>query len=120
MSRIIAYKEGRYSQIKLDSGERILLSVAQSGIVIFKLRFLGLVHGPKIAEWSPKDLARFMLLFGGAPLNQTPFKYTVEKLASFESIESLRQFLKKEPSAFDLARQEYVIKQMRDGMANKQ
>ncbi|MCK4814192.1 hypothetical protein KA005_00355 [bacterium] len=120
MSRIIAYKEGRYSQIKLDSGERILLSVAQSGIVIFKLRFLGLVHGPKIAEWSPKDLARFMLLFGGAPLNQTPFKYTVEKLASFESIESLRQFLKKEPSACHLARQEYVIKQMRDGMANKQ
>jgi hypothetical protein len=119
MSRIITYKEGRYSQIKLDSGERIMLSVAQSGIVIFKLRFFGLVPGPKIAEWLPEDLARFMLLFGGAPLSQTPFNYTVEKLSSFESIESLLQFLKKEPSAFDLARQEHIIKQMRDDMANK-
>lgn len=119
MSCIITYKEGRYSQIKLDSGERILLSVAQPGIVIFKLRFWGLVPGLKIAEWSPADLARFVLLFGGAPQNQTPFKYVVERLSSFESIASLRQFLKKEPSAFDLARQEHTIKQMRDGMENE-
>ena len=120
MSRIITYEEGRYSQIKLDSGERILLSVAQPGIVIFKLRFFGLVPGPKIAEWSPQDAARFMLLFGGASLNQTPFKYTVEKLASFGSIESLRQFLTKEPSRIDLARQENVIKRVRNGVTNEQ
>jgi hypothetical protein len=32
--RIITYKEGCYSQIKLTSGERAMLSVAQTGIVI--------------------------------------------------------------------------------------
>lgn len=119
MSQIITYKEGCYSQIKLDSGERILLSISHTGTTIFKLRFWGLFPVEKIAEWAPSDLARFMLLFGGAPQNQTPFNYTVEKLASFNSIKSLRQYLNKEPSTFDLARQEYVIEQMRDNVGRK-
>ena len=115
MSKIITYKEGRFSQIKLDSGERIMLSVAQNGIVIFKMRFFGVVPGPKIAEWSPQDLSRFMLLFGGASLNQTPFNYTVEKLSSFDSIQSLNAFLAQEPNPFELARQERVLKEVCGG-----
>lgn len=93
MADIVTYKEGRYSQIKLDSGERILLSVAQSGIVIFKLRLLGLAPGPKIAEWLPQDLDRFLDLFGGAPADQNPFRFTVDKLATFGSIKEIRAFL---------------------------
>jgi hypothetical protein len=113
MSKIITYKEGAYSQIKLDSGERILLSVAQTGIVIFKMRFFGVIPGPKLAEWPPDLLSRFMLLFGGAPLNQTPFNYTVEKLTSFDSIKSLSAFLAREPNPFELARQERALKEIR-------
>ena len=120
MSRIITYKEGCYSQIKLSSGERIMLSVAQTGIVILKMRFLGVVLGSKIAEWLPHDLGRFMLLFGGAPLNQTPFRFTVEKLASFDSIEQLREFLTKGTCPFELARQENIIKQVRDFTTKEQ
>lgn len=120
MSRIITYKEGCYSQIKLTSGERIMLSVAQSGIVIFKMRFLGVIPGPKIVEWLPNDLGRFMLLFGGASPNQTPFKFTVEKLCSFDSIKQLREFLTKEPCPFELARQENIIKQVRDFTTKEQ
>lgn len=113
MAKIITYKEGCFSQIKLDSGERIMLSVAQTGIAIFKMRFFGAVPGRKLGEWSPQDLSRFMLLFGRAPLNQTPFNYTVEKLSSFDSIKSLSAFLAQEPNPFELARQERALKEIR-------
>ena len=112
MSKVITYEEGSFSQIKLDSGERIMLSVAQTGMVIFKMRFFGLVPGPKIAEWSTQDLSRFMLLFGGAPQNQTPFKNTVDKLSSFDSIQSLRAFLNQDSNPFELAYQRRVQKEV--------
>lgn len=94
MSRIITYKEGCYSQIKLTSGERIMLSCAEMGATIFKMRFFGLVPDSKIGEWKQDDVARFMLLFGGGSPNQTPFKRTVDKLTSFDSIEQLNDFLR--------------------------
>lgn len=97
MSKVITYKEGCYSQIKLTSGERIMLSIARTGIVIFKMRFFGVYPGPKIAEWLPHDLHRFRELFGGGSLNPTPLKLAVEKLISFDSISELREFLNKEP-----------------------
>ena len=120
MSKVITYQEGSYSQIKLDSGERILISVASAGIIIFKMRFLGVVPGPKIAEWLPQDLSRFMMLFGGAPLNQTPFAYTVEKLCSFGSIQSLRTFLAQAPNPFELAHQEKALKEVRGALTKEQ
>lgn len=97
MSCIITYKEGFFSQIKLTSGERIMLSCAEGGATIFKMRFFGLVRDSKIAEWKLKDLSRFMFRFGGAPPNQTPFNFTVQKLTSFDSIEQLRKFVTQEP-----------------------
>ena len=50
MGTIITYKEGQYSMMKLDSGERVMLSIAQSGIVIYKMKFFGMTPGPKSAE----------------------------------------------------------------------
>lgn len=106
-SEVITYKEGCYSQIKLASGERIMLSITQNEIVIFKMRFLGVVPGPKIAEWSKssEDFARFLILFGGAPQNQSPFRFIVEKLVSFDSIAQLHGFLTKELDPFEVAYQ---------------
>ena len=108
MSRTITYKEGCYSQIKLTSGERIMLSCAEGGATIFKMRFFGLLPASKIAEWKLKDLSRFMFLFGGAPPNQTPFNFTVQKLTSFDSIQQLHKFVMQEPGIFDIARQEHL------------
>ena len=93
MSQIITYQEGCYAQIRLTSGERIMLSCAEMGVTIFKMRCFGLIPGPKIAEWKMNDLERFMVLFGGAPASQTPFNYTVQKLAAFDSIEELREYV---------------------------
>lgn len=98
MSQVITYKEGCYSQIKLTSGERIMLSIARTGIVIFKMRFFGVVPGPKIAEWLPHNLHGFRERFGGGPWNPTPLKLAVEKLTSFDSIAQLREFLTKDLS----------------------
>lgn len=120
MSRIITYKEGCYSQIKLTSGERIMLSCAEMGATIFKMRFFGLVPDSKIGEWKQADVARFMFLFGGASPNQTPFRFTVEKLCSFDSIEQLREFVTREPGIsgiFDMARQEHLSKRMSEAEA---
>ena len=117
MSQIITYKEGCYSQIKLTSGERIMLSCTEGGVTILKMRFFGVVPAFKIAEWKLKDLSRFMFLFGGAPPNQTPFNFTVQKLTSFKSIEQLRKFVKQEPGIFDIARQEHLTKRMHEAEA---
>jgi hypothetical protein len=112
MSQIITYKEGCYSQIKLTSGERIMLSCAEDGVTIFKMCFFGVIPGSKIAEWKPKDLSRFMFLFCGAPPNQTPFSFTVQKLTSFDSIEQLCKFVTQEPGIFNKSRQEHLTKRM--------
>jgi len=96
-----------------EACERCGWAVAQTGIVIFKMHFFGVVPGPNLAEWPPDQLSRFMILFGGASTNQTPFRYTVEKLCSFDSIQSLSRFLAQEPNPLELAYQERVLKEFR-------
>lgn len=61
MSKIITYRHDReygYCQIKLDSGEKILLSEASDDIKIFKLLF-GIIPIKTIWKWhrtnSPKE-----------------------------------------------------------------
>jgi len=56
MAKIITYKEGAYCQIKFDSGERILISIAQTGIKIIQQKFMGLIPGPIIYECSLLDI----------------------------------------------------------------
>lgn len=84
--------ESRYSTVQLDSGEKIMLSVTQQGITIFKMRFLGFLPGEKIAEWLPNDLDRFVAKFGGDS-NGSPFRYAVESLMSFASILEIKRYL---------------------------
>jgi len=49
MSKITTYKEGQFSQINLDDGNKILVSIGFSDIKIFKLNWLGL---SKETIWS--------------------------------------------------------------------
>jgi len=79
--------------IKLRSGERIMLSVAQDGIVIYRMRLAGLLAGPKLAHWQPQDLSQYVALFGGQSGTGSPFKYAVDRLAQFGSIQELLSFL---------------------------
>jgi hypothetical protein len=94
-----------------------MLSCAKDGVTIFKMRFFGVVPASKIAKWKPEDLSRFMFLFGGAPADQTPFNFTVQKLTSFDTIEQLRKFVTQEPGIFDIAKQENLTKRIREAEA---
>lgn len=59
MSKIITYKKdsnGKYCQLKLDDGNRILISVAQPGIRIYTLKWLGAIPSNTIFDISTEDL----------------------------------------------------------------
>lgn len=56
MSKIITYREGAFCQIKLDSKERILISIAQEGIAIIKLKLGGIIPGKRIANWNITEI----------------------------------------------------------------
>jgi hypothetical protein len=94
MSRIMLFKEGQYATIELDSGERVMLSVAQSGIALFQVGFLGLFRKRTIAVWNPSQVKEFVYKLGGQSPNMTPFRYSVEKLASMKTIEEIEEFLR--------------------------
>lgn len=93
MPRIITYKESRYSTIELDSKERVMISVAQTGIVIYEMKFLGLIPKRTIASWALADLPDFLTRLGGAAPTGSPFRYTVDQIATFPSIRDLEEAL---------------------------
>lgn len=98
MGTIKTYKEQRFATVILDSGEMVMLSVAQEGIAIFKMRFGGLLPGPKIGAWAPNDLDRFLAKFGKEPTQGSAFRATVEFIASFPNLKRLQEYII-EPSA---------------------
>lgn len=59
MSKIITYKRdntGKFCQIKLDDGNRILISVAQPGIRVYKLKWMGAIPSETIFDISTDTL----------------------------------------------------------------
>jgi hypothetical protein len=72
MGEIVTYKnvsyKGVYSQIKLDNGERILISISQKGLQIYKLGFGGLF--PTGTVWETLDLDQMIVLFGDFSLSE--------------------------------------------------
>jgi len=50
-----------YCQIKLESNERILISIAQPGVKILKLNFGGLI--PTQTIWESNDVPKMVKLF---------------------------------------------------------
>lgn len=59
MSEIITYKNspsGKYCQIKLDDGNRILISLAQTGIKVMKMKWGGVMPAGDIFDISTQDL----------------------------------------------------------------
>lgn len=59
MGKIITYKNspsGKFCQIKYEDGNRILISLAQTGIRISKLKWAGLVPSKIIFDISTTDM----------------------------------------------------------------
>lgn len=59
MGKIITYKKGpsgKFCQIKYDDGNRILISLAQTGVRISKLKWAGLIPSEAIFDISTSDM----------------------------------------------------------------
>lgn len=94
MGEVVNYKEGRYCQLKLDSGERILISIAQSGIKIVKLSFGGLIPTSTIWNCSIADVRKAINLFvDQEELLIHPLDAIKGKLIDFKSIADVKSFL---------------------------
>jgi hypothetical protein len=62
MAKIVTYKNDLkhcYAQLRLDSGERILVSIARHNIRIYKLSLMGML--PTSTIWSSTEVEYFMI-----------------------------------------------------------
>jgi len=92
VAEIVTYKQGASSQLKLASGERILISCAQTGIKIFKLALGGLIPTRTIAEWPISQLDSVIEIFADetAP-TQHPLDAIKNKLLTCQSINEIEK-----------------------------
>lgn len=96
MGNIVTYKNagatGIYSQIKLDNGERILISIAQPGVQIFKLSFWGLF--PIGTVWKSGDVHQMTVFFGDFALSERLLlDAVINKVIGCRSIDEVKSLL---------------------------
>lgn len=92
MASIVTYKPGAYCQLKLDSGERILISCAQTGMKIMKLGFRGLLPTRTIADWPIAELRSAIALFiDEGQRNLHPLDAIKNRLMACTSIAEVRK-----------------------------
>lgn len=102
MAQVVTYKneppERMYCQLKLDSGERILISIAHSGIRISKLGFGGRLRTSTIWKCKRDEIREAFELFADPdkPLTST-LDAIKDKLIDFESIADVKGFLNRVP-----------------------
>ena len=92
MAEIVTYKPGAYCQLKLASGERVLVSCAQTGIKIMKVAFGGLIPTRTIVNWPISELASAIEIFADetTPM-QHPLDAIKSKLLACSSIKEIEQ-----------------------------
>ena len=94
MSDIITFSDPKFTQIKYESGERILLSNADSGIAIFEIIFFGLMRRRTIFKWAPLMMPLFVSKFSIQMNHEhSQFRQVVDKLLTFRNIAELEEFL---------------------------
>ncbi len=96
MAKILTYEDqtprGTFSMIQLDDGKKILISVTQTEIAIFKI---GLMRAPTGTIWK-QDVFEFMdVLYPQGPLsdnfNESVLKLTVEMVSECKSLAELKR-----------------------------
>ena len=96
MAKVIAYRPPGFSQLQLDSGERILISCAQTGVRISKLGFFGLFPTKVIADWPISRIDEVIALFADpANPNDPPLDALMKKLGACATIDEVGQLCSK-------------------------
>ena len=96
MSEVVTYRNepGRaaFCQIRLDSGERVVISVVDMEVKIVGQRLGGRL--PAATLWRSKDVDRLIALFGDpADPGKHPFEAMRDRILAIPSIEALERFL---------------------------
>lgn len=96
MARVVTYRNdagGCFCQLELDSGERILISIAQAGIQIRRLALGGIIPREVIAGWSTGEVAGAIALFAepSQPAKH-PLDAIRDRLYYLPSITAIRSF----------------------------
>jgi len=95
MGKIINYKNdganGVYSQIRLDDGSRVLISLAGTEIKIIKMIFGGII--PAGTVWEYLDIVAFFDMIIGSGGDKLPLNFLVEKVLTCNSIDDLKMKL---------------------------
>jgi hypothetical protein len=72
-AEIFIYRDGGdrcYCNMRLASGERVLISLSAAGLLVTKLMFFGTIPTARIARLNPEDLAAMLIQL--MPHNPTP------------------------------------------------
>ncbi|MBL7141998.1 hypothetical protein ISS21_02865 [Patescibacteria group bacterium] len=92
MSEIITYSDqkpqGTFAQIKLDEGKRILVSLTQAEIAVFKLILGGNIPAEKV--WQ-HDIMNFVLKVDSKKeyKNKTPLEAAVDVVLGCKSVDDI-------------------------------
>ncbi len=96
MARIVTYRNdagGCFCQLQLNSGERILISIAQTGIQVRRLALGGIIPREVIANWEVNQIPDAMHLFADPRQpNKHPLDAIRDRLISLDSISAVRLF----------------------------
>ena len=92
MPRILSYKEGEFSTIALDSGEKVMLSRVGETYFLREMKFMGIVPGRMLLRWEEAAFGIEMIdsmaaETGGA----TSFRRRVDTITGFGSIAEVVQ-----------------------------
>ncbi len=92
MAKVIAYRPPGFCQLQLASGERILISCAQTGVRISKLGFFGLFPTKVIADWPIAQVHELIELFAdSAKPNAPPLDALMDKLGTCSTIAEVHE-----------------------------
>ncbi len=95
MGEVITYKnegaKGIFSQIKLDSGERVLISIAADEVKIFKQKFFGVIPGKTI--WQFSDLYKLAKSLQDNRYDDQLLDILVNQVKEYNSIVDLQKGL---------------------------
>lgn len=100
VAEVVTYKPNAYCQIKLPTGERVLINCAQTGIKISRLALGGLIPTETIVEWpiSRIDFAIAIFADESAPA-QHPLDAIKNKLLNCQSIGDIERLCVSRDSA---------------------
>ena len=97
MGQVVAYENNpphrMCCQLRLDSGERILISITDSGIRISKLGFGGRIRTGTIWKCEREDIRDTLELFADSKKPMTSALDAIkDKLVGFQSIGDIKAF----------------------------